>query len=146
MKFQIGDHVRVVHLTASEWDRLSGVVTKIVERPADAGRDPVQECAVQFSSGRRWFLAEHLARTIPDKTLRFFRAELLERWTDLSPDDVSTVNGDREELTAFLQERFGFGLRRASAEANEFMRYFENRLRSATENSQTVLNVQNRWV
>jgi len=71
---------------------------------------------VQFLSRRRWFLAADLVRTIPDKALRFFRSEVMNRWTDLLPDDVVTLNGHREELIAFLQERYGFGLRRAAVE------------------------------
>src|SRR5438045_1362375 len=105
IKFQIGDQVRVAGLPHSEWHGASGVVANLIERPGRSSRPgqlgelnadetpPVQECAIQTSSGKRWFLAADLVRTVPDRALRLFRGELLERWPGLSPDDVISLNG-----------------------------------------------------
>jgi hypothetical protein len=120
--FQAGDQVRVVGLPASEWDGAVGVVIRTVERNADEHDNGViQDCVVQFPSCRRWFLATHLVRTFPDKTLRFFRGRVIDRWGDLSIDAVAVLNGNRHELIAVLQEHYGFNLRHAQTEVNEFM-------------------------
>src|SRR4051794_37501370 len=110
INFQIGDQVRVIGLPHSEWHGVSGVVVNLIERPGrpgqlgDSNADesvPVQECAIQTYSGKRWFLAADLVRTVPDRALRLFRSELLERWPGLSPDDVTGLNGTRQELIGF---------------------------------------------
>jgi hypothetical protein len=133
IKFQIGDEVRVIGLPASEWHGMAGVVVNTMERPAVDEREPTQECAVQFPSCRRWFLSGDLVRTIPDRALRFFRSEALERWTQLSPDDVIALNGTREELIAFLQERYGFALKRATRETDDFIAHVESRMNAAMQ-------------
>ena len=133
IKFQNGDEVRVVGLPSSEWHGMAGLVVNTLERPADGEREPAQECAVQFPSCRRWFLASDLVRTIPDRALRFFRSEALERWTQLSPDDVIALNGTREELIAFLQERYGFALKRATRETDDFIAHVESRMNAAMQ-------------
>jgi hypothetical protein len=129
--FQIGDRVRVDGLPASEWRGISGVIVKIVERQTDGG-GVAQECAVQFLHGRCWFLAEHLTRSAPEKTVRFFRSEALERWKDLSLEDVAVLNGNRDELIALLQERCGFAARRAGVEVDTFITEIHERIRIAT--------------
>lgn len=138
IKFQIGDQVRLIGAPASEWH---GVVVNTIERPGDFGKDPVQECAVQTFSNRRWFLATHLVRTVPDRTLRFFRGELLSRWTDLSHDEVMTLNGNREELIAFLQERYGFGVKRATVETDDLLSHIEKRVSAAIQPSTDSLKL-----
>jgi hypothetical protein len=120
IRFQIGDQVRVGGLAASDWNGASGVIVKIFEREADDGQS-TQECAVQFPTDRRWFLAKHLIRSTPQKAVRFFRSEVLERWRDMSPEDVAVLNGDRDDLIALLQERCGFCLKRARMEVDSFL-------------------------
>jgi len=130
--FHIGDQVRVVGLPCSEWRGMSGVIVNVMERPVDQDQqDTVQECAVQLLSTRRWFLAIHLVRATPDRTLRFFRSEILSRWGDLEPDDVVTLNGKRENLVVFLQERYGFGFKRATIEADDIIADVEKRVHIA---------------
>ena len=130
IKFQVGDEVRVTGLPSSEWQNTPGIVVKTYERSDDDAGD-VQECAVQFPSGRRWFLSAHLTRAVPDRTQRFFRGEALYRWNDLTADDVLLLNGKREELITFLQERYGFSLKRATSEADSFISDIEDRMRTA---------------
>jgi hypothetical protein len=132
--FQIGDRVRVDGLPTSEWRGVSGVIVKVVERQTEEG-EATQECAVQFPTGRRWFLARHLTRSDPEKGARFFRGEALERWRDLSVQDVALLNGDRDELIALLQERCGFSLKRAGMEADSFILQVQERIRIATASS-----------
>jgi hypothetical protein len=136
IRFQTGDEVRVTGLPASEWEGDAGVVVKTYERVCDDGEES-QECEVRFHSGRRWFMSAHLTRAVPDRARRFFRGEVLYRWTDLSPDDVLTLNGKREALIELLQERFGFGLKRATLEADSFISDIENRIHSAATSSES---------
>ena len=77
--------------------------------------------------------ASNLIRDIPANVKRFFRAEVLNRWTDLSPEDVTTLNADRDELISFLKQRYGFAGRCAASEADNFIAHLENRVRLATE-------------
>ena len=132
ISFQVGDQVTVDGLPASEWRGVSGVIVRIVVREVQDG-EAAQECAVQFPTGRRWFLAKHLTRSAPEKWVRLFRYEVLERWTDLCPDDVAVLNGDRDQLVALLQERCGFCLRRAGVEADSFLSEFQQRIHIARE-------------
>jgi len=132
IEFQIGDEVRVVGLPHCEWCGVSGVVVRTVERQA-RDSSAIQECAVQFPSGRRWFLSQHLKRAAPEAAVRFFRNEALERWRDLSTDDVAILNGNRDELIAILQERCGLSLKRAGLEADGFLSDLNERIRVARE-------------
>ena len=81
----------------------------------------------------RSMLASDLVSDIPTNAKRFFRAELLNRWPDISPEDVTTLNAERNELISFLQRRYGFGGRRAASEADSFIAHVRNRVRLATE-------------
>jgi len=127
IRFQNGDEVRVVGLAACEWQGEFGVVVKTIEREGD-NESIRQECAVQFPNARRWFLADHLVRAVRDKSVRFFRSEVLERWKDLSPDDVKLLSGKREELVGFLQLRYGLNRQRAEREADEFLAQVRERI------------------
>jgi hypothetical protein len=131
MRFQPGDAIRVATLPHSEWQGAHGVILETVEH-GEAG-EGVQECAVQFSGERRWFLSTHLIKTVPEKLLRFFRAEVSDRWKYLNPDEIARLHGDREELIALLQEDCQFALRRAQAEVDDFLSVFHSRLEHATE-------------
>jgi len=70
---------------------------------------------------------------LPDKALRFIRAEARERWRDLSSEDVLVLNGSRGQLILFLQSRYGLGVRRATKEADDLMAYVAERIRTACE-------------
>ena len=70
---------------------------------------------------------------IPAYAKRFFKGEVLNRWTDLSPEDVTTLNAERGELISFLRQRYDFGRRRAASEADNFIAHVQNRVRLATE-------------
>jgi hypothetical protein len=133
--FQIGEQVRIVDAVASEWRGALGVVTKTVERDGADCEAPIQECAVQFSYGRGWFPAADLVRVVPDNTVRFFRAEVLLRWKDISVDDVAILNGSADELIGFLQERYGFSLRRAATEVSDFLLDVHERSRTVRTSS-----------
>jgi len=78
-------------------------------------------------------LASNLIRDIPANVKRFFRAEVLNRWTDLSAEDTATLNADRGELIYFLQLRYGLGRKRAGSEADNLIAHLQNRVRLATE-------------
>ena len=71
------------------------------------------------------------ATAVSARIHRFFRGEALNRWRDLSPDDVLGLTGDREELIAFLQDRYGLAPRRAGLEADAFISGIEDRIRCA---------------
>ncbi len=138
IRFQVGDEVQVEGLTASEWRGSRGIVVKISDRASDEGGDVVQECAVQFLAARRWFLANHLIRTTPQKWVRFFRAEALERWKQLHSEDVTVLNGDRDGLINLLQDRYGLARRRAECEADNFISTFAKQMQSATGINQEI--------
>ncbi len=132
--FQLGDEVRVVGVPAVEWCGASGVIVKTVERISDDHADEfVQECAVQFAGARRWFSATHLVRAVPDKAVRFFRGEVLQRWGDLSLEDVVVLNGKRDQLMSLLQERYGLSSKRAGMEVDDFLSQLQERIRIATD-------------
>jgi hypothetical protein len=135
IQFHVGDEVQVVGLPTSEWRGLRGVIVKVFDRPNDETGQTVQECAVQFAASRRWFLADHLIRTIPDKWLRFFRTEAFDRWNQLEHTDLSLLHGDRDTLTALLQDRYGFARRRAELEADDFILAFQERIKTAVESA-----------
>ena len=130
IRFQLGEEVQVEGLPASDWCGLRGIVVKISEGSSGEESEPVQECAVQFSNGRRWFLATHLVRTAPQKRLRFFRTKVLDQWNELSTADVGLLNGSRDELINLLQEKCCFARRRAELEVDEFISVFEKRIQA----------------
>lgn len=132
--FQVGDEVRVTGLPTSAWYGHVGVVTKTVQRDDPDGKTKTaQECAVQFPEVRRWFLARHLEKAVPDKALRFFRREVVEYWRDLSPEDVVALNGTRSDLITFLRERHGLRQDRAAREADLFLAELTERIRVAND-------------
>ena len=133
IRFQIGDEVQVEGLQTPDWRGLRGIVVKIIDRSGDRNGDAIQECAVQFPSARRWFLATHLFGRVPNKWIRFFRAEALERWNQLGSIDVALLNGDRDGLIDLLLERYGFVRRRAEIEADDFISVFQKRMQAAIE-------------
>jgi hypothetical protein len=139
MNFQSGDIVRVAGLPHSGWRDRRGIIVQVIDQP---GSEAVgQECHVKFPDGRLcWFLAGHLVKSIPENAVRYFRAEVLERWKHLNPDDVPHLHGDREELVRFLQDACLCTIRRAEAEADEFLIEFQSRLQKATGITSTAGN------
>ena len=79
-------------------------------------------------------MAQHLVRSVPARFVRFFRAEVLDRWR-LDPDKVSLLNGDRHELVGLLCDEFSFAIRRAEAEVDDFYAAFDDRMACATDSS-----------
>lgn len=129
---ELGDFVRVVGLPCSELQGLRGQVAKIVD-PSNDGQPSHREFAVEFPvKGRRWLLASHLVRSVPERWIRFFRYEVLDRWDQLNPDDVWSLQGDYDAVVQLLQDRYDFSNRRAQAEVDGFSKEFEARIVSAT--------------
>jgi hypothetical protein len=75
---------------------------------------------------------KHLVKTVSGRLVRFFRAEVSERWP-LELDDIATLKGDRQELIDLLCDRLSFAMRRAEAEVDEFYMIFNDRLSRAIE-------------
>jgi hypothetical protein len=140
MKLQ--DNVRVIGLPNSEWQGLRGTVVEIAETIGTDQRVR-PEYAVEFmGKGRRWFLPEHLVRSVPEKRLRFFRYEVMERWNQLDADDVAVLHGDCGELINLLQDRYDFTTRRAQAEVENFFSEFESKIASAVAPAASVMSTE----
>jgi hypothetical protein len=131
-RFQVGDQVRVASLSSSPWQNSRGTIIEILESHPLADSGTLQECAVKIGDKRCWFMSAHLARSVPARFVRFFRAEVLDRWR-LDPDKVSLLNGDHQELVDLLCDEFSFAIRRAEAEADEFYAAFNARMACATD-------------
>jgi hypothetical protein len=131
-RFRLGDEVRVAGLPHSQWQNRQGTIVEIFEHgPYEQGQ-VVQECAIDVGGERRWFMARHLARTVPARFLRFFQSEASVRW-HLEPNAVELLNGEREELVGLLCDCLGFARRRAEAEADEFLTELTERIARATD-------------
>lgn len=48
-----------------------------------------------------------------------------QRWGDLTGDDLTRIEGSRDELVGRLQERYGYEKERAQEEAEAFRRELE---------------------
>jgi hypothetical protein len=125
-RLKVGDAVRVCHAPGSPWQASLGTIVEIFDREGD-----LQEYAVRIEGNLRWFMAEHLVKTVSPKWLRFFRNEVMERWT-LSPDETCQLNGDREQLIELLCDQRAFSIRRAEAEVDEFYVKFDESSRVST--------------
>ena len=130
--FAVGDQVRVAGLSSSPWQNSRGTIIEVLDRHQFGDAGTLQECAVRIGDERCWFMAEHLVRSVPARFVRFFRAEVLDRWK-LDPDKVSLLNGDRHELVGLLRDEFSFAIRRAEAEVDEFWADFDARMARATD-------------
>ena len=131
-RFHLGDDVRVAYLPASEWQNRVGTIVEIFEqRPHEKG-NTAQECVVDLGGERRWFMDKHLVKTVSSRLVRFFRAEVSQRWP-LEPNDVATLKGDRQGLVDLLCDRLSFAMRRAEAEVDTFYEAFDDRIALATE-------------
>lgn len=76
---------------------------------------------------RRWFMAQHLTRTISPQWARFFRNEAKDRWK-LDPDRTAQLNGDWDQLIDLLCDHYDFTIRRAQTEAEDFYSEFDRRV------------------
>lgn len=51
-----------------------------------------------------------------------FKGQVKQKWGKLTDDDLTTINGKREELVGRLQERYGFEKEAAERELDNFTR------------------------
>lgn len=51
-----------------------------------------------------------------------FKGKLRHNWAKLTDEDITRINGRREELAARLQERYGFARSEAEREIGAWMR------------------------
>lgn len=55
-----------------------------------------------------------------------FRGRVLERWGELTEDDLDEINGRREQLLGKLQQRYGIIRERAEEQLAEFLGMLED--------------------
>jgi hypothetical protein len=97
----------------------------------------LQECAVDTGGERCWFMAKHLMKSVPARLVRFFRAEVSDRW-HLEPDEVGGLSGDREDLIGLLCDCLNFARRRAEAEVDHFYIEFNDKIARAIEPNSAI--------
>lgn len=51
-----------------------------------------------------------------------FKGKVKEKWADLTDDDLTAIEGRRDQLAGKLQERYGYAKERAERELDEFAR------------------------
>ena len=51
-----------------------------------------------------------------------FTGKIKEKWGDLTDDDLTSINGKRDQLEGKLQERYGYAKDKARDEVDEFMK------------------------
>lgn len=51
-----------------------------------------------------------------------FTGKVKEKWGDLTNDDLTSINGKRDQLEGKLQERYGYAKDKARDEVDEFMK------------------------
>jgi uncharacterized protein YjbJ (UPF0337 family) len=60
------------------------------------------------------------------------RGEMNYQWSQLTPEDIRSFDGNRDNLVGLLESRYGFARRRAEREADWFLAQFEDKLRRAS--------------
>ncbi|MFC0340603.1 CsbD family protein [Paracoccus niistensis] len=50
------------------------------------------------------------------------KGSVKQEWGDLTDDEVTQINGDRDKLSGKLQERYGWAKADADEKMNDFMR------------------------
>src|SRR2546426_5125178 len=118
-RFSVGEQVRVEALYSSECHGLRGTIVEVLPDASCDTTEAACEYAVQFRDQRRWFRAVHLARIERDPSARFLRAELLDRYKQLRPSEVAGLDCRRDEVIAFLKDRYSFTTERAEREADD---------------------------
>jgi uncharacterized protein YjbJ (UPF0337 family) len=63
---------------------------------------------------------------------KHFRSEINDQWTDLSSDDLDSVDGRRDNLVVLLESKYGYARRRAEREVERVITEFENKLQRAS--------------
>jgi uncharacterized protein YjbJ (UPF0337 family) len=51
-----------------------------------------------------------------------FKGKVKEQWGKLTDDDLTAIEGQREQLAGKLQERYGYGKEQAEREVDDFAR------------------------
>jgi len=51
-----------------------------------------------------------------------FKGKVKEKWGKLTDDDLTTINGRREQLAGVLQQKYGYAKDQAEKELDEFAR------------------------
>ena len=51
-----------------------------------------------------------------------FKGKVKEKWGKLTDDDLTTIEGKKDQLAGKLQERYGYGKEEASRELDDFAR------------------------
>ncbi len=51
-----------------------------------------------------------------------FKGQVKEKWGKLTDDDITAIQGRREQLAGKLQEKYGYTKEQAERELNEFSR------------------------
>lgn len=72
-----------------------------------------------------------IAGRVSDKVIRFFRYEVQDRWNQLSPDEVTLLEGDLSQLVNLVQDRYDYTIRRARVEVQDFLFEFESKIAAA---------------
>jgi uncharacterized protein YjbJ (UPF0337 family) len=50
-----------------------------------------------------------------------FQGKVKQKWGKLTDDDLTQINGKKDELVGRLQERYGYAKEQAEKEADEFL-------------------------
>ena len=61
------------------------------------------------------------------------KGSIKERWGKLTDDDVSIINGQREQLIGKVQERYGLAKEEAQKQVDEWMRSHPEEEQESTE-------------
>ena len=56
-----------------------------------------------------------------------FTGKVKEKWGQLTDDDLTAIEGRRDQLAGKIQERYGYAKERAEQEVDEFARSLESR-------------------
>jgi uncharacterized protein YjbJ (UPF0337 family) len=62
------------------------------------------------------------------------RDEVKQRWSKLTDEDLSKVEGKLDELTGLVQERYDYSREKAVQEVERFLNGYNAKLQAATEN------------
>lgn len=61
------------------------------------------------------------------------KGKIKEQWGKLTDDDITQINGRREQLLGFIQKKYGYAKERAEEELNRFEKNFGARNASSHE-------------
>jgi len=51
---------------------------------------------------------------------KMFKGKVKQKWGDLTDDDLTKINGKREQLQGFLEKRYGYAKDKAKAEIEKW--------------------------